>query len=226
VHSKNVSLFESMAVFQKTLTISFMLFLVFFGDCFFAMSQERKFGKNVRPLFPDFLLKEEGFDEVKGRVIKRFNQPSAKLLNLPTFFGLKEYYSLDIFDSGGTFESEIEQYESRNEKIVFINNCSLRYVGSKYTIYLTTSLLPPLTSESVRYVASDNLHTQSSDGAHSVKKITLEDGTESMLYSSNFMKGGKNQLVFIKDNKYYISIASDLDIEEIIKIVQNNLVIE
>jgi hypothetical protein len=189
------------------------------------MGQERKPG-NFVPLVPEFLLEEDGFQKVKGKVIKRFNYPAAQLINLPNSFELKEYYSLDIFKSGETYEGEIEHYQSRKERIRFIGSCGLKYVGSKYMIYLTTSLLPPSTNDDISYVADDNFRSRTSDGAYSVKKITFEDGTESMLYKSDYMKGGKNQLVFIRNNKYYVSIASDLDVEEIIKLVQNNLVIK
>jgi hypothetical protein len=216
---------KSMVVVRKLFFVFFVQFYILFGSCFLVMSQERKIG-HFMPLAPEFLLKEEGFHEVKDRVVKRFSHPSAQLINLPASFGLKEYYSLDIFKPGETYENEIEYYKSRNERIRFIGSCGLRYVGSKYLIYLTTSLLPPLNNESVRYVADEKLRSRNSSGAYSVRKFTFEDGTESMLYNSDFMMGGKNQLVFIKDNKYYISMASNLDVEEMIKLIDNNLIIK
>ncbi len=191
------------------------------------MSQERKFDKFVKPLAPEFLLTEEGpYREVKNKVVKRFNSPAAQLIRLPSSFDLKEYYSLDIFKPEEAFENEVEGYKNRHERLMFIYSCSLRYVGSRYVVYLTTALLPPLTPESIHFIATENTYSQTTDGANSVRKITFSNGTDAMLFNNALMKDGRNQLVFIKDEKYYISIASDMDVEEIIKLIEENLVVE
>ncbi len=81
---------------MRSFLISLTIFLMVSSLNANVLSQVKMLDRFTKPLFPSFLLKEDSkYEEVKNKVVKRFNLPSAQLTHLSSSFGLQEYYSLN-----------------------------------------------------------------------------------------------------------------------------------
>ena len=173
----------------------------------------------VRPLVPR-LLPQEIFcgSMVRGVIINRFDSPVARLINLPENL-ISEVCSVDI----RTPDDDIEQYFNEG-KISYTALASIRYeTTDSRVINVTTMLMSRKTSE-LEYRASQNVAI--SDGVQAVTPLTLEDGTQAMIFNNPEEIETTNQIVFIKDGIYYITVASNLSIDRLSEIISANLVIK
>jgi Domain of unknown function (DUF4367) len=172
----------------------------------------------VRPMVPmlfinDDLNEENSIEEASG-VLKRFDIKVAVLKN---FSLAKKIYSLNlnIYDPKENIESFLDE-----DRITFTPVSSIRYVVyNDSSIYLTTLLMSRKASQ-LKYLPLKN--SLGSDGSQGVREIHLKDGTTAMLFVNPSKKHVMNQIVFVRD-EYYITIATRLPIEQLIKIVEDNL---
>lgn len=164
--------------------------------------------ENARPLVPRLFLQEDAdCEEITGEIFTRFDLPVARLVDLPTGF-IQAQYSLK-FEA----EEKLEDY-FEEDAITYTLISSIRYVtNSDRVIYLTTLLCSQKASP-LEYLFLGG------------EKINLRDGNEALAFrcfpSSN--KEVENFVAFVKDQKYYVTIGSDLPLDVLAGIVSNKLV--
>lgn len=174
--------------------------------------------ENVRPLVPRLLLREEsGCQEIQGAIRNRFNLPAAKLVNLPAYY-LKGMYSQVVSAPDDSLEDYLGE-----DRISYTALSSIKYnTTDGHTIHLTTLLLSRKAAL-LEYQSSENIIT--SDGSQAMRKVILQNNIEAMCFFNPARSDIRNQLVFLKERRYYVTSGSDLSLSSLIELVSNHLVI-
>jgi hypothetical protein len=148
--------------------------------------------ENTRPLVPRLVLQEDAdCEEIRGEIFRRFNIPVARLVDLPPDF-VNKIYSLN-FGKEGKPEDYFE-----DKGIYYLLISSIRYaIAGDRAIYLTTLFCSPKASQ-LEYLLEGG------------EKINLKDGNEAIAFSCSHSpnKGVENFVVFVKDQKYYVTVQN------------------
>ncbi|MBE9098246.1 hypothetical protein IQ267_02040 [filamentous cyanobacterium LEGE 07170] len=113
---------------------------------------------------------------LRGVIINRFDSPVARLINLPDNL-ISEVCSVDM----RTPDDDIEDYFNE-DKISYTALASIRYETTDSRVINVTTMLISRKALELEYRASQNVVT--SDGAQAVTPLTLEDGTQAMIFNN------------------------------------------
>jgi hypothetical protein len=210
---------------------SFCFLIVFCSSFFFKTMEDVKqdipSDSIPRSLIPRILLKEEpgygeeySFEEIRGKILSRSKHPIARLTNFnsDSDFQLNDVFSLKLKE----FESDLENVVTEKE-VSYVAISSIRYVINQKDVFVTTCWMSPF-SQKLKYRLDGR--TVTGDGAVSGKKIVFNNGIEALTFHQPNAPNLENQIVFVKDNKYYITIGSSLSIPKLQKLIEKYLVLK
>jgi hypothetical protein len=185
-------------------------------------------------------------DDIQGR----FDLPIAKLINLPPHLSQETFY-IEMTEP----EERPEAYWNEGE-VSFIGLSQAKYVGEIYTIHIATSLISPASlkigfqsSESLTLNDRTSVMVQAwgknphgngytgtnlfplpeidltVDNQIIIQVVSLNENSEDELPDHGFHPSFNNQIVF-KKNDFFVTVSSDLELEDLKDIISRHVVIE
>jgi hypothetical protein len=180
-------------------------------------------GSSIRPIVPRLFINnshenggEINIQELSGKVIKRFSVKTAVLKRLTS---ITDFYSLDLYNAQERVEDFLDE-----DRVSYTPISSIRYdTNDDHSIYLSTLLMSDKASE-LEYVPIK--HSFGSDGSKGIREVQLNNGATAMLFNNPLKEKISNQIAFVSESRYYVTIASDLSANQLIEITNENLVLE
>jgi hypothetical protein len=213
-----------MNIFRVFLPI-FISFFLFSRDSITSASTDLISQNTARGLIPRIFLKKDwdvsqkdNAEEIEGEIWSRTNRPIAKLHAFNDNFKLNKVLSLKLPKIGLNLEKTVSQGE-----VSYTVISSSRYVINGKDVFLTTCWMSPM-AQNLTYNLDGMIFA--TDGAVSGDTFQLKNKVRALSFHNPTSENLKNQVVFIWNKEYYISIGSQMELVYLKKLLNEHFIFE
>jgi hypothetical protein len=176
----------------------------------------------IRSLVPIILFKEQWYssqnervEEIKGVALTNTNHPIAVLNKFnDKSYKLNEFFSLKLPKINGDLESSAKKGD-----VSYTVISSIRYVINEKNVFLTTCWMSPRARE-LKYYMNSGIITD--DGSTSTGSIKFNNGVKGLVFFNPRNRNLRNQIVFLYNKYYYVSIGSQMSLAELQHLVNKH----